>query len=232
VTPNSQRISTLRNFDSASGGVFEDDKNKAVQSQASHTKSVYFPSNSPFGKYQFFVETNKQKGLLDDWKIEAIVKGKIEDMITGAGKSKVFSVVAVQQCKINNDCRKDQFCLNNRCMTQGTLRFTLTWEGTDDLDISVKAPQGKLICGEFPKDSVSSGFREDDFDYTSNKHAEFVVFGANGVRAPVGMYQIFIKVYSAKENLPNKWQLSVNVKGKEVKVWRQTGGASINWKLV
>jgi uncharacterized protein YfaP (DUF2135 family) len=229
VSPNSERISTFQNFDSNSGGVFENDKNEEVQAQAFHTENVYFPSNSPFGEYLFFVEAYTQNGFSDDWKIEVSELGEIVYVETGAGTSDAFPYVSLE-CKVIADCMEDQFCLNNHCMKEGIIRFTLTWEGYDDLDISVKTPKGNVISWENPNDDDSSGFREDDFDYTSSEHAESVVFGApNGGVAQFGMYQVYVDAYNQDGDIPNKWRLSVNVKGKEVKAWSKTGAASVKW---
>jgi hypothetical protein len=229
VPPNSEEISIWNTTDSYSGGVFEDDINEAVQAQTFHTESIYFPSESPFGEYLFFVETSKQHGFADDWKIVVTELGVTVFNQTGFGTSDVFSYVALE-CKVNADCQQGKICLNNHCMTDGTPRFTITWQGNDDLDISAKSPRGNLISWEYPSDDISSGFREDDFDYTSDKHAESIVFGANGAVAPIGIYQIFVSVYNQIDDLPNKWRLSANVNGKEIKAWSKIGATSFKWQ--
>jgi hypothetical protein len=229
VPPDSESILTWHSIDAFSGGVFEDDRNEAVQAQTFHTENVYFPSVSPLGVYLFFVEAFKQKGFADDWKIVITELGVTVFNQTGFGTSNVFSYF-VPECKVNADCQKGKICLNNHCMTDGTPRFTLTWQGNDDLDISAETPQGKFICWRNPFDNVSSGFRENDFDYTSFNHAESIVFGANGTIAPIGNYLIFVSVYNQIDDLSNKWRLSVNVNGKEVKAWRGSGNARLIWR--
>ena len=229
VPPNSERISTWHMSDSDSGGIFEDDQNEKVQAQTFHTESVYFPPSSPSGEYAFFVETSKQNGFADDWKIEVNETGQIVGMETGSGTSSVFYYL-VLECEVNTDCMEDKICINNHCMTDGTPRFTLTWEGYDDLDISVKAPKGNLIFWNNSVDDDSFGFREDDFDYTSSKHAESVVFGSDENKALFGLYEVFVDVYSQSGNIPNKWRLSVNVNGNEVKAWSKKGDASLKWR--
>jgi hypothetical protein len=229
VPPDSERISTWHSIDAFSGGVFEDDQNEAVQAQTFHTESVYFPSVSPPGEYVFFVETSKQRGFADDWKIVITESEEIVFNQTGFGTSDAISYFA-PECTVNADCQQGKICLNNHCMTDGTPRFTLTWQGNDDLDISVITPGGNLISWENPSDDVSSGFREDDFDYTSFNHAESIVFGANGTVAPFGTYQIFVSVYNQVDNILDKWRLSVNVNGKEIKAWSKKGETSIKWR--
>jgi hypothetical protein len=59
--------------------------------------------------------------------------------------------------------------LPQQSLLDGTPRFKLTWQGSDDFDISAKSPQGNLISLENPLDNLSTGFREDNIDYTSDK---------------------------------------------------------------
>jgi hypothetical protein len=226
--PNSDLISNMNIFDSISGGTFENDQNEGVQDQTFHTESVYFPLDSPPGEYRFFVEQFEQNGLGDAWKIEVMENGNIVDTENGCGASYAFSYFALE-CTSYVACKDDKICINDNCKSDGTPRFTLTWDGYDDLDLSVTTPEGLAINWQNAIDEASSGYFEDDFDYTGSKHAESVVF--DGSIAPYGLYTINVEIYFQTGDLPDKWKLSVNVDGVEVKVWNQDGEASLTWNF-
>ena len=52
-----------------------------------------------------------------------------------------------QQCCSDTDCSNDGSarCVANTCLTEGQLRFTLSWTGDDDLDLQVVAPNGAVL---------------------------------------------------------------------------------------
>ena len=148
LTPLGGRISVGSPIDSYSGAIFEADKNDGVETLSSCTENVYVPEGYPGGEYYFYVDMLAEKGAIEEWSLEVTEFGETVYSQTGSGHSKFFKYVAAE-CVIDDHCRENDFCFENRCIVDGTPRFTLSWEGDDDLDLSVNPPVGSRVdyCG-------------------------------------------------------------------------------------
>jgi hypothetical protein len=144
-----KKIDSDSPFDAASGARLEQDAYGAsglVASQKTlfRTQSVYLENLTPYGDYSYFVDMIQQNGIADEWKLEVRELRKLVFNKTGTGYSEKF-IHSAFECKYKINCNSNQVCTSGRCLVDGTPRFTLTWTGDDDLDLSVAAPRGKRI---------------------------------------------------------------------------------------
>ena len=130
--------------DPYSGAVFEVDKNMGVLSQSSHAENVYFPKGYPGGEYSFYVDATAQRGAAEKWTLQVIEFGETVLFKSSYGCSKVFQYTA-PECILDDHCPENGICFKSRCLVDGTPRFTLAWEGDDDLDLYVTPPSGKRV---------------------------------------------------------------------------------------
>jgi hypothetical protein len=89
-------------------------------------------------------------------------------------------IIHNEVCSINSDCPFDesqQVCVNTRCVHDGNPRISLTWEGDDDLDLSVTTPKGVEIWYNNDFDEESGGVFDTSYvqDVLGN-HTENVYF--------------------------------------------------------
>ncbi|KAI2501525.1 hypothetical protein MHU86_12970 [Fragilaria crotonensis] len=227
LTPKGGRISDDSPFDPFSGAVFESDNNGDIVSRTSHTENIYFPGGYPGGQYVFYVDAIAQLGAADEWSLEVIEFGQSVVLESGYGYSKVFEYIA-PECQATQHCRQGQVCINTRCVVDGTPRFTLTWDGDDDLDLSVSPPIGNRVDWWNQVDSRSGGRLQDDTTPTGTSHLESIYFGISR-RALTGRYGIEVDPYETNGDASDPWKLQVSVRGKVVKSWNGTGEASLRY---
>ena len=227
LTPSFDEIDFETPYAVTSGGIFEADKNEAVVEATFHTESVYFPSGSPSGQYVFFVDIITQNGVADEWRLEATEFGEEIVVETGSGFSGYFTYTT-SECTTDADCADSETCVWNRCLVDGTPRFTLTWEGADDLALSVEPPAGDKIYWLNPENEESGGVLQDDPDPYGASHVESIYFDLRG-DAPLGEYKVGVETYQKHGQSPDAWELTISVGGKVVRSWSETGDLDYTW---
>jgi hypothetical protein len=227
LTPKGGTISAGSPLDPNSGAVFESDDNFDAVSRSSHTENIYFPTSFPGGQYMFFVDVIAQVGTADRWRLEVIEFGETVVIETGFGYSEVFAYIA-PECKTTQHCRKGEVCFNNRCIMNGTPRFTLTWTGDDDLDLSVTPPLGNKVDWWYQFDSRSGGSMQEDTTPMGTSHVESIYFGVSR-QALTGRYIVEVDPYETNGGGSDPWKLKVSVRGKVAKSWSGTGKASFRF---
>jgi hypothetical protein len=227
LTPALDTIDFITTSDAISGGMFEADENEDVAEITFHTESVYFPLDSPTGEYVFFVDMITQNGVADEWRLEATEFGEEIFVETNSGGSQAFAFIAIQ-CKTDADCAASDICVWNRCLVNGTPRFTLTWEGDGDLYLSVEPPAGEVIDRENPEDEESGGVLQDDFDPNGSRHVESIYFDVGG-DASLGEYRVRVETHEQHGESSDAWELTVTVGGNLVSSWNGTGDLDFKW---
>jgi hypothetical protein len=227
LTPKGGRISARSSLDPNSGAVFESDKNFDAVSPSFHTENIHFPRGIPGGEYVFYVDAIAQLGPAEEWSLEVIEFGESVVVETGYGYSNVLQYIA-PECTSTQHCRKGEVCFNTRCIVNGTPRFTLTWNGDDDLDLSVSPPLGKIVDWWKQFDSRSGGRLQDDTTPMGTSHVESIYFGVSR-RALTGRYVVKVDAYETHGDSSDPWKLKVSVRGKVVKSWSGTGDASFRF---
>ena len=229
VVPDTTIINAQAPNEVLSGGRFEPDKNAAISGDTFHTQSVYFPHGHPTGEYIFFVDMITQNGIADEWRIEMTEFGTEIFAESGTGVSNAFSYTAAE-CVVDTNCGANQVCIFSRCIVDGSPRFTLTWSGDDDYDLSVDPPNGNTIDWANAIDQKSGGELQDDSDPYGWNHVESVYFGVAS-KAQLGQYRVRVRTYQKNGFESDSWTLKIIVRGKVIRSWSQTGDATFRWRL-
>lgn len=137
-----------------------------------------------------------------------------------------LSPLTQEECVVDNDCASDtaltRLCVNNHCLNEGNPRITLTWEGDDDLDLSVFTPGGVRVWYKDDFDPVSGGSFDTRFaQNVEGSHVESIFFPASG-RAPGGTYTIEVNPYEEREE-SDTWTLQVFENGGTEPVLTEVG---------
>ena len=120
-----------------------------------------------------------------------------------------------EECCQDTDCSTDEVCRNRKCVDEGSPRFTLTWNGADDYDLSVTPPIGSTISFLNQFDEESGGrFGENGVQAFPGLHVENVYFPFEG--GPIGLYTIEISSFTGLTESPASWNLEVAVNGEVV----------------
>jgi len=132
------------------------------------------------------------------------------------------------QCCSASDCpNTGDICVNFNCVSSGSLRFTVSWFGDDDMDIHVITPGGVEIYYANRFDPVSGG--QLDFDRIPSSptfNVENIAFST----PPPGEYDFFVDQFSQRGGVSDVWTLVANRDGTDV--FSQTGvGDSIRFSL-
>ena len=153
VTPDGNALDFDNPTDEPSGGVYQFDPNEF--NLGFHTQSVFFPpdGSSPAGKYLYYVDLVEQVGAtLDVWTLSMInPQTGSTSVVFGAGTSDTFSILKLPdaanivsgrsntecsiqpgiECCTDSDCASigKDICSSFRCISEGMLRFTLSWMG-------------------------------------------------------------------------------------------------------
>jgi hypothetical protein len=215
LTPDLDDIYFDRPFDNFSGGTFEQDQNEGLMENTFHTENIFFPPGTPAGEYIFFVDSIQINGVAEEWTLEAAFNGEEPQMRTGSGFSNFFSFFVVE-CSTNGDCLQGEICVVDRCIVDGTPRFTLTWQGDDDLDIYVVTPAGDRIWWQNSFDTNSLGTLEDDPNMLGFNHVESVYFDV--ASAPEGVFLVGVDSYEQLD-AADQWSVTINVGGVSTKSW-------------
>ena len=119
------------------------------------------------------------------------------------------------RCQVDSDCIVGQeVCVQRTCIDEGNPRFTLTFTGNDDLDLSVVTPLGATISAANTIDDVSGGvFGESHIQSQFGLHVENVHFPFTG--GPLGSYSYYVtsRIPVGADDI---WQIGVYVGGQRV----------------
>ncbi|KAL3932999.1 MAG: hypothetical protein SGBAC_010591 [Bacillariaceae sp.] len=112
------------------------------------------------------------------------------------------------ECCSSYDCLADEVCVQRRCLAEGTLRFTLSWTGNDNVDLLVLTPNGKEVSSSNPSDDSSGGSFGVDViaDGEFGFHVENTVF--RGSTIPSGIYSYSVKPVNTRGS-KDEWELRV-----------------------
>lgn len=86
-----------------------------------------------------FARLNTGGVLSEQYAVSAIQEEVFDDTVTQPPRT---------ECTTNQECvdmSTGTMCVNNECLNEGKPRFTLTWTGDDDLDLSVFTPAGREV---------------------------------------------------------------------------------------
>jgi hypothetical protein len=170
-----------------------------------------------------------QKGVADEWRIEVSEFGDESFAQSGSGVSEAYPYTAAE-CLVDANCGANQVCIFNRCIVDGTPRFTLTWSGDDDYDLSVDPPDGHTIYWANVIDQKSGGEFQDDSDPYGLNHVESVCFGLSS-NAQLGQYKVRVTTYEKNGSESDSWTLKVLAGGNEDRSWTQSGDATFQWQF-
>lgn len=233
-TPQGSIISFVEPLDEASGGVYGEDGSQFVFDK--HVENIYFkegPSGgAPTGVYTYSIDSFLQRGGNDRWTVAVFVDNKEVASQTGFGDSIEFtydfqdagpgqqpadSAESAATCSLNdNECCDDsdcdvsqEICVQGTCIDRGNPRFTLTWTGDDDLDLTVVTPFGTTLAVASPSDPLSGGiFGEEGDQYAFGQHVENIFFPLP--RGPAGTYTFVVTSFD-EIGTPDKWTVTVFV---------------------
>jgi uncharacterized protein YfaP (DUF2135 family) len=188
-TPDGTLIFYENPFDPVSGGTLEEDVDP--EGVGFHAENIFFPEDSaPLGTYQFGVSGEGQL-----WELSVYLDGELVDLKAGRGLSPDFGFEygfcqkEQEECCIAQDCAEQEelgdVCTNRNCITDGFIRFTLSWEGTNDKDLQVTTPNGGIINFEFPLDELTGGTLERDVQPAEfGRYVENIYFPYSGEPLP------------------------------------------------
>merc|ERR1740124_1440093 len=209
-------------------GFYEEDNNRLIDDNTWHTQNIYFTENTPPGTYYVWVELAERIGkVADSWTLTTYRNDEKLDTMTGFDDSEDLIFLAFE-CNTNEDCDEEdeEICVDNFCILSGTPRFTLRWEGEDDIDISVRTPLGGNINNENDYDDETEGRLYEMTSYKA-KPLDYVSFG----NAPNGVYVINVEYdYSEDPINRNSWILTIDVDDTEVKRWSSTRASRFVWQ--
>jgi hypothetical protein len=116
-------------------------------------------------------------------------------------------------CGIASECiaaNQGSVCVNNECLRDGNPRFTLTWTGDDDLDLSVVTPAGVKISYQNDFDAATNGAFDTGFvQDVYGSHVESIYFPTG----PDGAYHIFVTQFAEQGEEDDTWTLQVFMGG-------------------
>jgi hypothetical protein len=162
---------------------------------------------------------------MDAWKVEIREFGKLLEVQRGRGSSMNF-IYRTSTCSNDLDCGLGRICVFNQCITDGTPRFTLLWQGEGLLDLSILPPNGSVIRRENIFDSTSGGVFEDDSNDAALNHVQSISFGSTGL-AVGGRYNV--EIIKGGDNAGIPWTLNVFVYGSLIQSFSGRDGGTIIW---
>jgi hypothetical protein len=108
------------------------------------------------------------------------------------------------ECLVNG---RGDICVNDACLHEGNPRFTLTWEGDDDIDLIVVTPAGVNITYKATRDPFSRGYFDTQFSQVGfAPHVESITFPMTG--GPGGTYKVYVNPYEEIDS-SDTWTLEV-----------------------
>ncbi len=232
-TPLGTIISFVEPLDQASGGVYGEEGSQFIFGK--HVENIYFregvSEGAPSGIYKYSVDNFLQRSGNDRWTVAVFVDNNEVATQTGFGDSVEFTydfqgadttenddtVDSSPRCALNDnecckdsDCKVDQeLCIQRTCVDRGNPRFTLSWTGDDDLDLTVVTPFGTTLAVASPSDPLSGGiFGEDGDQLAFGQHVENIFFPLSG--GPAGTYTFVVASFD-EIGTPDAWTVTVYV---------------------
>mmetsp|Transcript_28872 Transcript_28872/g.54264 ORF Transcript_28872/g.54264 Transcript_28872/m.54264 type:complete len:784 (+) Transcript_28872:444-2795(+) len=247
--PAGNTISFLNQLDEESGGRFGE--NGVQLFEGMQVENIYFPTEGgPVGAY--VVEVTSSVDLIDTqatWTLEIAVDGEVVETQIGSGPtiepiSYVYEIrsnvrVSSKTCDISDgdtccsdaDCAVPEIiCVARTCIHEGVVRFTLTWNGEDDLDLVLVKPDGKSISYyENPADPSDGIFEASELwpGRVSVPHVESIYLSMD---APLGLYKYRVMSF-AKIGEDDPWTMQVFVDGIPAVAPHSGKGASVEYSF-
>ena len=244
VTPLKTTISWQNPVDLESGGKFSEyvDPNNPDH----RIENIFFGSeiNTP-GIFPYYVHSFMSDGEGDIWTLSIYVDGEEISSETGEGSSEIsfFDYYAGMnipnesdspasdqeicdqlsdgECCTNADCFPNEGCASRTCVDEGNPRFTLSWEGANDLDLMVVTPLETVISFSNLEDLESGGKFGEEFDqFEYGQHTENIYLPMGG--GPVGQYSFYVRSFLSY-GVDDQWTVGVYVDGKEELSFSGTG---------
>jgi uncharacterized protein YfaP (DUF2135 family) len=243
--PLGETISFLNQFDEDSGGRFGED---GVQFFFGlHVENIFFPANGgPIGEYKYEVQSFNVVGGDDTWTVRVFVGGEEVSSQSGNGNSGELTYdftmgsnlavedqlladcsLSTEECCTDTDCPlEDEICVQQICIAEGNPRFTLTWTGDDNIDISIGTPLGTTVSYMYPADRDSGGvFGVTGSQFMSGPHVENVYFPMAG-GGPSGTYSIEVNPFEVIGE-DDIWTVQAYVGGAEIASASGTGASGV-----
>lgn len=237
VTPDGRHISAFSPFDADSGGIFEGPTQQLTQGH--DVESIYFPiEGGPPGLYTYYITNSVEVNSKESWIATVYVKGKSVAMQTGSGSSTLFSFqlggsslpedvlneLQRNVCNTTSDCiLLDTFCIKQICIEQGTPQFVLSWDGYNDISLSVVTPFQTTLSSQNPSDLESGGkFERFDITNDSKSHIESIYFAPE--QGPAGVYPFYIH---SNDDKGDTWTVNIFVDGEEIVSYNGHGTSEI-----
>jgi uncharacterized protein YfaP (DUF2135 family) len=219
-TPAGTVISFSNTEDPLSGGRFGEEFDQFAFGR--HVENIYFPlDGGPPGEYSFYVRSFLNNGMDDVYTVQVFVDGQEEVSFTGTGDSDKLTYV-YQGGGSNDDCNIQQqeccedsqcamgleVCTQQTCIDIGVLRFTLEWQGDDDLDLTVQTPLGTNVSFINPLDEETGGvFGEGGAQPENGNHVENIYFSSSDI--PAGPYLYSVSLFEQRGAEEDEWSMSV-----------------------
>lgn len=209
-------------FDPVSGGTLENDVGPSEFGY--YAENIYFIDETVSqGMYIYGVS-----GASQAWELFVYRDGELAQMHSGVGLSSDFGFelgpcdLKSQICCDAPDCIEadvGDVCANRNCIQEGVIRFTLSWNGTDDKDLLVSTPAGTVINFSTPVDEITGGILE--FDTRPYEYGNYVenIFFPESHQTPEGMY-----TYEISSGGIDPWTAEVFVDGELFKTSSGVGG--------
>jgi uncharacterized protein YfaP (DUF2135 family) len=241
VTPLKTTINWQNPIDLESGGKFSEyvDPNNPDH----RIENIHFaPETNAPGIFPYYVHSFMSDGEEDIWTLSIFVDGEEISSETGQGSSEVLffdydspgmDIPASDQeicdplsdgeCCTNADCFPNEVCASHTCVDEGNPRFTLSWEGANDLDLMVVTPLETVISFSNLEDLESGGKFGEEFDqFEYGKHTENIYFPMGG--GPVGQYSFYVRSFLSY-GVDDQWTVVVYVDGREELSFSGTGNS-------
>jgi hypothetical protein len=240
TTPSGIALSFVIEYDPTTGGKVGEIVDQTALGY--HTENTYFPlTGAPVGAYSYSV---KQFAMIgsdagDEWTLSVHDERGEVARYTGKGASDTFmyerTVLSApslphpptqppgsRPCSSNYDeccsesgCLLDgEICVNRNCIAEGSPRFTLYWEGDDDIDLFVTTPGGEELSFVNFFDPLSGGRVGEETDqFGSGFHVENVFFPKDG--STLGTFNFLVRPISTFQGA-DKWTVDVVANGEVV----------------
>ena len=121
------------------------------------------------------------------------------------------------ECCSDESCFPNESCTARTCVDEGNPRFTLSWFGSNDLDILVVTPLGTIISYSQPDDPLTGGKFGEDYDqFEYGLHVENIYFPTrrDETFSGYGEYSFYVRKGLASDT-DNEWTVGVYVNGEK-----------------
>jgi hypothetical protein len=240
TTPSGIALSFVIEYDPTTGGRVGEIVDQTALGY--HTENTYFPlTGAPLGAYSYTVKQFASIGsdAGDEWTLSVHDERGEVARHTGKGASDTFmyertvlSAPSLPQpptqppgsrpcsskyddCCSESGCLLDgEICVNRNCIAEGSPRFTLYWEGDDDIDLFVTTPGGEELSFVNFFDPLSGGRVGEETDqFGSGFHVENVFFPKDG--STLGTFNFLVRPISTFQGA-DKWTVDVVANGEVV----------------